>query len=185
MFGNLFGDKNEAILGKTKSDCSRYEWDVVKSIQKHGFFFTYVSEDGHSSSDSFSFTTGLWKTLNFPEIITFGLPREACAALFSDVFDQIKNGVDLSFDQHLHHMGNLPIVLTPARRETNNAYLLTAKWFYETDDFPVIQLLWPDPEGRFPWEARFDPRFADHQPDMTVKGFEALSSIVAKDTSAE
>ena len=182
MFGNLFGGKDETILGKSKKDCSRYEWDVVKTIQKHGFFFTYVSDDGQSSSDSFSFTTGLWKTLNFPEIITFGLPREACAALFPDVFDQINHGINLPFDQPLSHMGNLPIVLSPGRREANNAYLLTANWFYETDDFPVIQLFWPDPEGRFPWESQFDQRFADHQPDMTAKGFEALSSIVTKDT---
>ena len=34
-----------------------------------------------------------------------------------------------------------------------SAFLGYAQWFYETEDgFPVLQLVWPDKQRRYPWD---------------------------------
>jgi hypothetical protein len=36
-----------------------------------------------------------------------------------------------------------------------------AIWFYRSlsKPFPAMQLIWPDKQGHFPWEAGYDERF--------------------------
>ena len=37
--------------------------------------------------------------------------------------------------------------------------MLRTNWFYEGEDVPVLQLVYPDLEGHFPHEDGFDRRF--------------------------
>jgi len=46
-----------------------------------------------------------------------------------------------------------------------------SRWFYGGDDFPCLQIVWPDRAGRFPWEADFDAQFEGNQPDLTEQGW--------------
>jgi hypothetical protein len=35
-------------------------------------------------------------------------------------------------------------------------FLGYAQWFYESEDgFPVLQLVWPDEQGRYPWDEGY------------------------------
>jgi hypothetical protein len=44
------------------------------------------------------------------------------------------------------------------------AYLGSAQWYYGGDDFPVLQLIWPDREHRYPWAAPSDAWIRTAQP---------------------
>lgn len=39
-----------------------------------------------------------------------------------------------------------------------------ARWFYDGDDFPVLQCFWTDKKGSFPWQADFDSNLKHLQP---------------------
>jgi len=39
-----------------------------------------------------------------------------------------------------------------------------ARWFYQGDDFPVLQCIWPDSEHRYPWHPEFNEVLAQRQP---------------------
>jgi hypothetical protein len=39
-----------------------------------------------------------------------------------------------------------------------------ARWFYRGDEFPLLQLVWPDKAGRFPGEPGANPALARQQP---------------------
>jgi hypothetical protein len=39
-----------------------------------------------------------------------------------------------------------------------------ASWFYKGDDFPALQCLWPDKQGRFPTESGFAEALRPRQP---------------------
>ena len=49
-------------------------------------------------------------------------------------------------------------------------YLGYARWFYGGDDFPVLQLVWPDKNGRFPWDADFADSLRWSQPVLEKPG---------------
>ncbi|MFL5577733.1 MAG: DUF4262 domain-containing protein [Gemmatimonadaceae bacterium] len=42
-----------------------------------------------------------------------------------------------------------------------------ARWFYGGDDFPVLQVVYPDRTGRYPWE------------DGVAEGFRAVQPVLA------
>jgi hypothetical protein len=49
-------------------------------------------------------------------------------------------------------------------------YLGYATWFYQSldDGFPVVLMVWPDRQGRFPWEPGHDSSFGPLQPILSV-----------------
>jgi hypothetical protein len=53
-------------------------------------------------------------------------------------------------------------VLRPVLEKWYGPFLGMAGWYYRRRPFPVLQCFWPDPQGRYPWEAGFsgEPRFS-------------------------
>ena len=49
----------------------------------------------------------------------------------------------------------------PIAIEHYQQYLGYAIWFYRSlkQPFPALQLVWPDKQGRFPWESDYDQKF--------------------------
>ncbi|MCA8277395.1 DUF4262 domain-containing protein [Burkholderia sp. AU30280] len=50
------------------------------------------------------------------------------------------------------------------------AHLGWNRWFYGNDDFPCVQLLWPDRNGIFPWQPEADDALNAAQPRLYVSG---------------
>jgi hypothetical protein len=49
-------------------------------------------------------------------------------------------------------------------------YLGLATWAYEGNDFPAVQLVWPDKQGRWPWDATARAGFREGQPILRDLG---------------
>ena len=49
-------------------------------------------------------------------------------------------------------------------REVQAEYFGTAQWAYEGADFPCVQLVWPDKQGRWPWDPSSRDGFRGLQP---------------------
>ncbi len=43
-------------------------------------------------------------------------------------------------------------------------YLGYARWFYQSDSFPVLQCIWPDKQHRYPWHPDCHPKVKERQP---------------------
>jgi hypothetical protein len=41
-------------------------------------------------------------------------------------------------------------------------------WYYKGSDFSVLQLVWPDKKGIFPWQIGFNPAFVHAQPVLEL-----------------
>jgi hypothetical protein len=52
-------------------------------------------------------------------------------------------------------------------RERYTEYLGYALWFYEGPDFPILQCVWPDDAGCYPWESQFPQALQARQPVLT------------------
>ena len=48
-------------------------------------------------------------------------------------------------------------------------HLGLAVWAYEGDSFPCVQMVWPDKQGRWPWDAGVREGFAASQPVLGRK----------------
>jgi hypothetical protein len=62
------------------------------------------------------------------------------------------------------YLEGYPVVFKEVRRERYRGVLGYGLWYYDGDAFPALQCVWPDKQGRFPWEAEFEERYRRMQP---------------------
>lgn len=149
------------------------ERSFVAQIREHGWFRTGVADD--SEGPGFSYTTGFWCGLKAPEIIVFSLKPEIAHAVLWDIYRDLSAGVSFSARQRLSNVfANAEAVLLPVSKEAYADYLGWNRWFYGRDEWPCQQLVWPDPNGAFPWEPGYDDRFANSQPNLTGENWPTI-----------
>lgn len=151
------------------------EQRFVADVREHGWFHTTVS--ANAEGPGFSFTTGFWVNAGHPELILFGMKGEIAHDVLWDLFRDAKREKPLVVGKPMGDVfGNQPACLFPVAKRFYAEYLGWSRWFYGGDDFPCLQIVWPDREGMFPWEAGFDPAFAGSQPDLTERGWQGAIS---------
>jgi hypothetical protein len=102
----------------------------------------------------------------------FSVKHEVAHNVFWDVFRDGKAGQNLLVATRTDLVfGNLPAFVFPVAKQHYADHLGWSRWFYGSDDFPCLQIVWPDREGVFPWEDGFDQAFAVLQPDLTERGW--------------
>ena len=152
------------------------ERDFVGKVKQYGWMQTDVS--GDDIGPGFSFTTGFWVNAQQPELILFGLKSEIVHDVFWDLFRDSQKGKAISVGVRTDEVfGNLPAYVFPVARRFYKQYLGWSAWFYAcSDEFPCLQIVWPDRDGIFPWQKQFNKAMAGDQPDLTEHGW--LASFV-------
>jgi hypothetical protein len=146
--------------------------DFVAKVREFGWFNTRVF--GDDAGPPFSYTTGFWLNVNQPEVIMFGLKRDLAHDVLWDLFRDFEKGQPLPDAASTDRVfGNLRAYAFPVAKRFYGEYLGRSRWFYGSDDFPCLQVVWPDRAGLFPWQEGFDPTFVDDQPDLTEHGWRA------------
>jgi len=119
----------------------------------------------------FAFSIGLHRTFQHPEIIMFGMSPRQLHAFINECGHQIKAGKRMPTDQHVHDiLEGYPCVFKNVPRDQYYDHVGYARWYYEGDDFPLIQLVWPDRDGRFPWDPAASESFRHRQPALATRG---------------
>jgi hypothetical protein len=138
---------------------------LIRNVRARGCHIVGVSGDEHAPP--FAFSIGLFVNYGQAEIITFGMEASQAAAIINIVRDDAAAGKkyaagDVSSDILVGYnvcFVEVPLLLYPS-------YLGTALWFYRKSPrpFPCLQLVWPDRDGRFPWETGFEADMKRDQP---------------------
>jgi len=152
-----------------------HELAFVAKVREHGWVGTSVSAE--DNQQGFSYTTGFWVSAGAPEIIIFSMRDDVSQDILWGLFHDARSGTSFPVARRLNDIfSNCPAYLFPVSRHRYREHLGWSLWFYGGDDFPCLQLVWPDRDGRFPWEGGFDEAFRSSQPDLTEKGW--LASLV-------
>lgn len=148
------------------------EKSFVAKIREHGWLNTSVTSD--EEGPGFSYTSGLWVNARQPEVIMFSMKREIAHDVFWDLFRDAQAGRGLKQGVRTDQVfANLPAYVFPVAEKYYREYLGWNRWLYAGDNFPCLQIVWPDRDGVFPWQDGFDPTFAHDQPDLTENGWSA------------
>jgi hypothetical protein len=141
------------------------EREFVALIREHGWFCTQVL--GDDAGPGFSYTTGFWVGLGQPEVIVFGLDQTLAHDVLWDIYRDLAAGKPLPVEARTGEVfGGCDAWLRPMGRQHYRDYLGWSLWFYQGDEFPCLQLLWPDRAGRFPWEAGAEAAVRELQPGL-------------------
>lgn len=122
-----------------------------------------IQVDGGGASHAF--TVGLFRSFDHPEVVLFGLGAELREAALDRVGARVRSGE--RFEDGGVAAGILPdraVTFRTVSRRHYLAYLGYAGWFHGGPRFPALQAIWPDGEGRFPWERWFPHALREVQP---------------------
>jgi hypothetical protein len=145
------------------------ERKLVSDVETYGWHVINVLED--DAGPPFSYSVGLHRTLRHPEVIVVGLPRAVAHPIINSlgeaaragrryeaggVYEEFLEGYDCTFRA------------VPRRQYAN--YVGWASWFYDGVEFPLLQLIYPDRNARWPWQAGVDEGFRTRQPVLADEG---------------
>lgn len=165
----------KTALDLDNSQLNAAELAFMSKVRKHGWVSTHVFDPDRQIPD-FTYSTGFYAHTGFPEIIVFSLPEAVSRDILWDIYRDSRAGnAPMPLTKTAGIFGNQPAVFLPVKQAAYTKYLGFSRWFYDDNDFPCLQLVWPDREGLFPWENGFDVSFAEDQPDLTEVGWSELT----------
>src|SRR5882757_1377217 len=97
-----------------------------------------------------SYTVGVFDTSGKPEIITVGLLPETAHSALNEAAKLWRAGVDLCKGRHRDLVGQVDCEFRPVDPKWVEHLMGWALWYYDGDDFPVVQTVYPDLQNRFP-----------------------------------
>ena len=127
---------------------------MLGHIREQGWGAMHIPAD--EEGPGFGFTVGLYHTWKHPEILVMGLPLETAHELLTVAADRVRRGHRYQEGQNSDDfLVGYPCRLHLIPSGCYQAYLGYALWLYSGPDFPALQLLWPDREGRFPEDSGY------------------------------
>jgi hypothetical protein len=137
------------------------EQNFVANVREHGWFRTDIfEEEGHPG---FSYSTG----------VSCASRNSLCTKTVAHDIFTCSRGKTVWTPATIAISRNAQGYVFPVARKFYADHLGWSRWFYAGDDFPCLQIVWPDREGLFPWEDGFDQTFKGKQIDLTEHGWRA------------
>lgn len=136
---------------------------IQDKIDQYGCYIIQVEADDYLPA--YAYTIGLFQRFKHPEIICFGLSIELLGDLLNNACASIKSNEMLNtgvlYDEFIK---NHPVQFLQVDRSYHSDYMAICNLFYRTDEYPSLQMVWPDKQSLFPWEPGFNPEWKFKQP---------------------
>lgn len=131
-------------------------------IKQHGCHIIHVLAD--ETGSGFSYSVGLFHTFKHPEIIFIGLKEDLAHLLINNILYDIKKGKTFSAGQsYADILDDFQCPMIEVKKEFYDEYFGQAQDFYKSDEFPVLQCVYPTTSGVFPWDEDAPEGFVKHQ----------------------
>ena len=136
---------------------------VLRDVVESGCHVVGVLAD--QQGPAFAYSIGLFHNYDHPEILLFGLDHTIMQQLINRMRDEIQEGARYvshsRYDSIIQGFSCEFLTVHSTRYRDLFGYAI---WFYAGTDFPALQCVWPDRNGKFPWQPDFDPKFKLLQP---------------------
>jgi hypothetical protein len=152
--------------------CHDYDGEIgpiteqtIARIREYGWQVMMIPAD--DNGPGWAFTIGLWHTHGFPELAMFGLDVHDMKACLNELGRQAVEGRPVEADQVRDEvLENHPVTLKTVDLRWYRAFFGSAIMFYRRPPFPVLEVVWPDREGLFPWQPESDEPYRALQPQL-------------------
>ena len=143
-----------------------YDRKLLSDVEGHGLHL--VGIDDEDEGPAYVFSVGIFHTLDHPEICLFGLnSTRTMGQIINGIGNLIKSGQSFDdWEESDDVLDGYSCMFRTVDPKLYREYFGYARWFYEGDDFPMLQCVWPDGDHSFPWDADYN---AQSQPIMATK----------------
>jgi hypothetical protein len=147
-----------------------YDQKLLDDVGKFGWHLVGIPAD--DEGPAYVFSVGIFHTFGHPEICIIGLNDSSLMAQIVNGIGELIRAGDVLEDWHANDevLEEHACIFREVDRTHYAEYFGFARWFHEGDDFPILQCVWPDGTGRFPWDAHFAPGLLAAQPILAIAG---------------
>jgi len=136
---------------------------LLADVKEYGWHVLGIQED--AEGPAFAYSIGLHHTFEHPEVIIFGLDVKVMHKIINGIGEQIRSGEHF---EHLHEssdtLEDYTVFFRSFDKKHYREYLGYARWFYQGNNFPALQCVWPDAAHRYPWHPDFNQNLVGRQP---------------------
>jgi hypothetical protein len=107
---------------------------------------------GDETGPQFAYSIGIEATSRQPDLIVVGLDLDLGHWIINEYNRRVREGE--TFGPNVSYEGFLdgfPVLFSPMLKKHYAEHLGWGLWFYRGDNFRVLQLVYPDTSGRWPW----------------------------------
>lgn len=146
-----------------------YEQKLLDNIKVHGWQCTSVGAgDG---SPPFSYTVGLFQSFGYPELMIVGLASKISHDILTIAARAAQKGTPLNLEEPTDVLvDGYSCVFVRVPESEYRIYVTSSSWYYESNSFPLYQIVWPSKDGHFPWHPLANENFRVAQPVIGVHG---------------
>lgn len=130
---------------------------LLSDIAQYGWHAALINPEEEGAG--YGFTVGFFRSYGHPEIFIYGLSHETTHQLMRLISVPVMAGRRFHAGTVTHDLANHPCAFVEVPRDFYADFFGYGLWYYRERSFPVLQLVWPDPEGNFPWDSDYDFRY--------------------------
>lgn len=133
------------------------EEKIISDIDKYGWSIMHVF-DPTGKLPNFSYSIGMYHSIKSPEVVVYGMDDDDARNLINTIGDFVKKGVIIEFNKPYKTFleDSWPCIFLPVEQKNYDNHFGFDFWYYKSFNFPVLQCVWSDEKGRFPWEEEFN-----------------------------
>lgn len=132
-----------------------YDRAILGDIRRIGWSVIAIHEEG-GRSWPYTFSVGLFHSFGQPEVLFAGLEPHQAGDLTNIIGEAMRAGAQFQHGARWDQLEGLPLYFLAVGKDKYEQYVGYARWLYRGSDFPLLQCVCPDEQGRFPWEAGHD-----------------------------
>lgn len=149
-------------VGQDADRLASMNW-ITAQIGEHGWAVSGIYGDG--PLPPWAYSVGMWLTCQSAELIACGIPARNAAGIINAIGSRIADGDQIGPDDVLTDICPAPLMVRPVDLSWRMTSLFAlSDEFYGFVRPPYLQVVWADPNGRFPWEPGFQADFLGMQP---------------------
>ncbi len=134
-------------------------------VETNGWCAEPVAAMEDPPTPGYTYTIGFETTYDHPEVVIFGLQPVMARGLIEMLAVHIDAGGVIPDGMFVGLLDNdLPAAMLPVDMEEHAALFAGATRFHGRDDYRVCQFVWPDRNGKMPWDEGYDNRLRLAQP---------------------
>ena len=145
---------------------------ILEDIEQFGCSVMHIAAE--ADLPPFAFSVGITRSASAPEVIVIGLKQPMAHFVVNEYNRRVRGGEPVIADQRYSgFIEGFDILAVSVHASNYDEYLGYDLWLYQGPNFNVIQLVYPNTSGVWPWEKPEGDWFRSWQPllsEPTEKG---------------
>lgn len=145
------------------TDMDEPDRKILQDIEQHGCSVMHISAEG--DLPPFAFSVGISKSVGAPEVIVIGLKQPMAHFVVNEYNRRMRaREAVVAGQKYGGFVEGFDVLALSVHASHYDEYLGYNLWLYQGPNFEVIQLVYPNTSGVWPWEKPEGDWFRSWQP---------------------